>query len=50
MAYSPSLSLCQLSIVGGTEWQDTAWASLGGQDDQSSTQFIGLPQLACLLD
>lgn len=25
-------------------------ASLGGQDDQSSTQFTGLPQLACLLD
>lgn len=48
MACSPSLSLCQLSTVGGTEWQVTAWASLSGQDDHSlpcSSQapLAGLP-------
>lgn len=28
-------SFCQLSTVGGAEWQVTAWASLSGQDDHS---------------
>lgn len=35
MVCSPSLSFCQLSIVSRTEWQVTAWASLGGLDDHS---------------
>jgi hypothetical protein len=35
VAHSPSLSPCQFSIVGGTEWQVHVWASMGGQDDHS---------------